>query len=130
LLSQVNNVSTFDRKHYFYADLPTGYQITQQRRPLAVSGHLEYPLVTGNSVTYGRTRIKQVQLEQDSGKSLHDADRSLVDLNRAGVGLMEIVCEPDQRSAAEAVAFVKELIRVLKAVKTCDCKMEEVRKHE
>ncbi|CAG0922183.1 unnamed protein product [Notodromas monacha] len=122
---RINNVSTFDRKHYFYADLPAGYQITQQRLPLAVDGFLEFPVFNNDVLKMYRSKIKQIQLEQDSGKSLHDEDRSLVDLNRAGVGLMEIVCEPDLGSSAEAVSFVKELILVLKTIKTCDCLMEE-----
>ncbi|XP_075227197.1 glutamyl-tRNA(Gln) amidotransferase subunit B, mitochondrial isoform X2 [Lycorma delicatula] len=94
----INPVSLFDRKHYFYADLPAGYQITQQRKPLAKDGVLEFPVYLPSNKFYKKSsRIKQIQLEQDSGKSIHDeeAQRSLVDLNRAGVPLMEIVFEPD-----------------------------------
>ena len=92
---QINQVSTFDRKHYFYADLPAGYQITQQRRPLAVKGHLDFTVLKSSTVpeTYtSRADIIQIQLEQDSGKSLHDEEQNftLVDLNRCGTGLIEI----------------------------------------
>ena len=106
LQGEVQRVSQFERKHYFYADLPSGFQITQQRRPLVVGGHVDVELDEGGEADGGgaarRVRIARVQLEQDSGKSVHDLDpwRSLVDLNRAGVALMEIVTEPDLRSGA------------------------------
>ncbi|KAF0299679.1 Glutamyl-tRNA(Gln) amidotransferase subunit B, mitochondrial [Amphibalanus amphitrite] len=122
---RVNTVSTFDRKHYFYADMPAGYQITQQRLPLAEGGELSVPLAgTGRPLS---VRLARLQLEQDSGKSLHDLDnnRSLIDLNRAGCGLMELVFEPDLRSGEEAAALVKELILILRRIGTCSCKMEE-----
>ena len=91
----INQTSTFDRKHYFYADLPAGYQITQQRRPLAVNGFLEYTVLKSSTVkeTYSdKANIIQIQIEQDSGKSLHDeeSNHTLVDLNRCGTGLIEI----------------------------------------
>ncbi|KAK2152629.1 hypothetical protein LSH36_324g02007 [Paralvinella palmiformis] len=123
LKSDINYESYFDRKHYFYADMPSGYQITQQRRPLAKSGHVTYLL----DKTQRQARIIQLQLEQDSGKSLHDTNQhiSLIDLNRAGVGLMEIVTEPDFTSGTDARAFVKELILILTLLETCRCKMEE-----
>lgn len=123
----VNPVSTFDRKHYFYADIPSGYQITQQRAPLAVDGRLQFQVYTPgvHKTPYStEVKIKQVQLEQDSGKSLHDDDRSLVDLNRAGVPLMELVFEPDLKDGEEAAALVKELTAILQRLQTCSCKME------
>ncbi|XP_050295802.1 glutamyl-tRNA(Gln) amidotransferase subunit B, mitochondrial [Anthonomus grandis grandis] len=124
----VNPVSYFDRKHYFYADLPSGYQITQQRAPLASNGCLEFQVFSPgiHKVPYkAKVNIKQLQLEQDSGKSLHDFDRSLVDLNRAGIPLMELVFEPDLVDGEEAAALIKELMIILQRIKTCSCKMEE-----
>ena len=117
---KVNEFSTFDRKHYFYADLPAGYQITQQRNPLAVAGSLSFTVnsfITDESNDYeSSARIVQLQLEQDSGKSLHDeeSNKSLIDLNRCGVGLMEIVFQPDLFNGEEAVALVRELSLILK----------------
>lgn len=130
LSCHINAISMFDRKHYFYADLPSGYQITQQRAPLAQKGIFTFPVfVPGvTKIPYEKTvRLTQLQLEQDSGKSLHDeyAGRSLVDLNRAGVPLMELVFEPDLENGEEAAALVKELILILTRLKTCSCKMEE-----
>ncbi|XP_053680310.1 glutamyl-tRNA(Gln) amidotransferase subunit B, mitochondrial [Anopheles nili] len=127
---KVNAVSMFDRKHYFYADLPTGYQITQQRAPLARSGSLSFPVfVPGvTKIPYYKTaKLHQLQLEQDSGKSLHDPveRKSLVDLNRAGVPLMELVFEPDLETGEEAAALVKELILILTRLQSCSCRMEE-----
>ncbi|XP_041838465.1 glutamyl-tRNA(Gln) amidotransferase subunit B, mitochondrial [Melanotaenia boesemani] len=126
----INEKSFFDRKHYFYADLPAGYQITQQRRPIAVDGMLTYSLLKGkktNQVIRQNVRIKQIQLEQDSGKSLHDDVRSqtLIDLNRAGVGLMELVMEPDMSCGEEAAAAVRELQLILQALGTCQANMSE-----
>ena len=111
-------VSRFDRKHYFYADLPTGYQITQQAKPLANDGHLDFNVLKSSTVKKshsGRVGITQLQLEQDSGKSLHDEERmlSLIDLNRAGSGLMEIVFGPDLFDGEEAASVVKELILIM-----------------
>jgi len=129
--ASVNNTSYFDRKHYFYADLPAGYQITQQRVPLAVGGFLDFPVIDldkliGKGSYYGSSGIVQVQLEQDSGKSLHDVEgrRSLVDLNRCGAGLMEIVFGPDLRHGEEAAALVKELVLVLTRLDTCKARMD------
>ncbi|XP_055847597.1 glutamyl-tRNA(Gln) amidotransferase subunit B, mitochondrial [Episyrphus balteatus] len=126
---RVNPVSMFDRKHYFYADLPTGYQITQQRSALANKGEINFPvIVPGKSKSYRKTvRLHQLQLEQDSGKTLHDDSlkRSLVDLNRAGVPLMELVFEPDLETGEEAASLIKELILIFKTLGTCSCKMEE-----
>ncbi|XP_023262077.1 glutamyl-tRNA(Gln) amidotransferase subunit B, mitochondrial [Seriola lalandi dorsalis] len=125
----INRKSVFDRKHYFYADLPAGYQITQQRRPIAIDGILTYSLLGGkrSEVIRKTVNIKQIQLEQDSGKSLHDDVRSqtLIDLNRAGVGLMELVMEPDMSCGEEAAAAVRELQLILQALGTCQGNMSE-----
>ncbi|XP_048366150.1 glutamyl-tRNA(Gln) amidotransferase subunit B, mitochondrial [Sphaerodactylus townsendi] len=126
----INKKSLFDRKHYFYADLPAGFQITQQRLPIAVNGNLSYSLHTGknqNELVNKTVRIKQLQLEQDSGKSLHDDARhqTLVDLNRAGVGLMEVVMEPDMCCGKEAAAAVRELQLILQAVGSSQANMAE-----
>ncbi|XP_068961633.1 glutamyl-tRNA(Gln) amidotransferase subunit B, mitochondrial isoform X1 [Petaurus breviceps papuanus] len=126
----VNKKSLFDRKHYFYADLPAGYQITQQRLPIAVNGSLSYSLGVGARWSPSATktvRIKQIQLEQDSGKSLHDDTRSqtLIDLNRAGVGLMEVVMEPDMSCGDEAATAVRELQLILRALGTSQANMAE-----
>lgn len=126
---KVNAVSHFDRKHYFYADMPAGYQITQQRSPLATGGHLDFVVFApGSQETYfKRATLQQLQLEQDSGKSLHDAERnrSLIDLNRAGVGLMELVFDACLQDGEEAASLVKELQLVLRSLGVCSCKMEE-----
>ncbi|XP_037621057.1 glutamyl-tRNA(Gln) amidotransferase subunit B, mitochondrial [Sebastes umbrosus] len=126
----INKKSLFDRKHYFYADLPAGYQITQQRRPIAVDGVLTYSLLGGkkrSQVIRKTVSIIQIQLEQDSGKSLHDDLRgqTLIDLNRAGVGLMELVMEPDMSCGEEAAAAVRELQLILQALGTCQANMSE-----
>ncbi|XP_059060760.1 glutamyl-tRNA(Gln) amidotransferase subunit B, mitochondrial [Achroia grisella] len=130
LSCRVNEVSTFDRKHYFYADLPTGYQITQQRAPLASNGVINFQVFTPgvHKEPYNKSsKIKQIQLEQDSGKSLHDDElkRSLVDLNRAGVPLIELVFEPDLEDGEEAAALVKELILIVQRLDACTGRMEE-----
>ncbi|NXQ49428.1 GATB amidotransferase, partial [Catharus fuscescens] len=127
---RINKKSLFDRKHYFYADLPAGYQITQQRVPIAVNGSLSYSLCIDNKMSQMVTktvRIKQIQLEQDSGKSLHDDTRSqtLVDLNRAGVGLMELVMEPDMCCGEEAAAAVRELQLILQTLGSSQAVMAE-----
>ncbi|KAM5192254.1 glutamyl-tRNA(Gln) amidotransferase subunit B, mitochondrial [Mantella aurantiaca] len=126
----INKKSLFDRKHYFYADLPAGYQITQQRLPIAVNGLLTYRYPHGtkwNDMITKCVRIKQIQLEQDSGKSLHDDTRkqTLIDLNRAGIGLMEIVMEPDMTCGEEAAAAVRELQLILQSLGTCLANMSE-----
>ncbi|RUS85994.1 hypothetical protein EGW08_006264 [Elysia chlorotica] len=125
----INRVSKFDRKHYFYADMPAGYQITQQRHPLAVGGSLTYVFQCSSTSRVERrsARLIQIQLEQDSGKSLHDLENgiSLIDLNRAGVGLMEIVTAPDFTSGDDAASFVKDLRDILVALGTCDGRMAE-----
>ncbi|XP_017465642.1 PREDICTED: glutamyl-tRNA(Gln) amidotransferase subunit B, mitochondrial [Rhagoletis zephyria] len=125
---RINETSMFDRKHYFYADLPVGYQITQQRAALANDGELMFPvIVPGKKTYYKKARLLQLQLEQDSGKSLHDEElkRSLVDLNRAGAPLIELVFAPDLETGEEAASLVKELILILKCLRSCSCKMEE-----
>ncbi|XP_055617324.1 glutamyl-tRNA(Gln) amidotransferase subunit B, mitochondrial [Toxorhynchites rutilus septentrionalis] len=127
---EINPVSMFDRKHYFYADLPAGYQITQQRAPLARSGTLRFPVFVPGVTRkpyYKSARLLQLQLEQDSGKSLHDPveRKSLVDLNRAGIPLMELVFEPDLETGEEAAALVKEMILILTRLGSCNCRMEE-----
>ncbi|XP_022112577.2 glutamyl-tRNA(Gln) amidotransferase subunit B, mitochondrial isoform X1 [Pieris rapae] len=127
---RVNEVSSFDRKHYFYADLPAGYQITQQRAPLANDGVINFQVYTPgvHKKPYNkRSLIKQIQLEQDSGKSLHDIElkQSLVDLNRAGAPLIEIVFEPDLEDGEEAAALVKELVLIVQRLGVCSGRMEE-----
>ncbi|KAJ8667641.1 hypothetical protein QAD02_009304 [Eretmocerus hayati] len=130
LSCRVNETSLFERKHYFYADLPAGYQITQQRQPLAVDGEISFNVFTPgvHKEPYPKSsKLKQLQLEQDSGKSLHDdsARMSLIDLNRAGIPLMELVFEPDLSDGEEAAALVKELVLILEKLNTCSCKMDE-----
>ncbi|KAK2176622.1 hypothetical protein NP493_652g04026 [Ridgeia piscesae] len=127
--SNLNMVSKFDRKHYFYSDLPSGFQITQYRQPLAVGGYVQYVVQDHSSKHIERKKIHitQLQLEQDSGKSLHDTEDSisLIDLNRAGVGLMEIITEPEFHSSEEAMSFVKELQLIFQCIGTCDGRMDE-----
>jgi aspartyl-tRNA(Asn)/glutamyl-tRNA(Gln) amidotransferase subunit B len=122
--AEINLVSVFDRKNYFYADLPPGYQISQYSRPIVGKGRLIIDLPDGSSRDIGITRL---HLEQDAGKSLHDQHPTLtyVDLNRAGVALMEIVSEPDLRSAEEAGAYVRKLRSIMRYLGTCDGNMEE-----
>ena len=122
---EVHQTSQFSRKHYFYPDLAKGYQITQYDRPYATWGKLEIE-VGGAQKTIGITRI---HMEEDAGKSVHDdlvaGGRSYVDYNRAGVPLIEIVSEPDMRSADEAVAYLKKLHQILRYIEVCDGNMEE-----
>jgi aspartyl-tRNA(Asn)/glutamyl-tRNA(Gln) amidotransferase subunit B len=139
LNAHINLMSRFDRKNYFYADLPSGYQISQFEHPIVGSGTIEIELADGSTKKIGVTRL---HLEQDAGKSLHDQSptKSYIDLNRAGVALMEIVSEPDLRSPEEAGAYVRKLRTVLRYLGTCDGNMEEgsmradvnvsVRKHD
>ena len=114
----------FDRKNYFYPDLPQGYQISQYKSPIVGEGEVIVDIADGETVRVG---IERLHLEQDAGKSLHEQnpDMSLVDLNRAGVALMEIVSKPDLRSAEEAMAFVRKLRSVLRYLGTCDGDMEK-----
>jgi aspartyl-tRNA(Asn)/glutamyl-tRNA(Gln) amidotransferase subunit B len=120
----INLVSVFDRKNYFYADLPAGYQISQYTRPIVSNGKLAIELADGATRDIGITRL---HMEQDAGKSLHDQHpaKTYVDLNRAGVALMEIVSEPDLRSPEEAGAYLRKLRSILRYLGTCDGNMEE-----
>jgi aspartyl-tRNA(Asn)/glutamyl-tRNA(Gln) amidotransferase subunit B len=124
LNAQIHLVSRFDRKNYFYADLPSGYQISQFAHPIVGTGTVEIELADGTTRDIGITRL---HLEQDAGKSLHDQHptKSYIDLNRAGVALMEIVSEPDIRSPDEAGAYVRKLRSILRYLGTCDGNMEE-----
>jgi aspartyl-tRNA(Asn)/glutamyl-tRNA(Gln) amidotransferase subunit B len=124
LEAHINLVSRFDRKNYFYADLPAGYQISQYQHPIVGAGTIEIELADGSTRQIGVTRL---HLEQDAGKSLHDqhATKSYIDLNRAGVALMEIVSEPDLRSPEEAGAYLRKLRTILRYLGTCDGNMEE-----
>ncbi len=124
LKAQINMTSVFDRKNYFYADLPAGYQISQFTQPIVGKGEILLDMADGSTRTIGITRL---HLEQDAGKSMHDQspNETFVDLNRAGVALMEIVSEPDMRSGEEAGAYLKKLRAILRYLGTCDGNMEE-----
>jgi aspartyl-tRNA(Asn)/glutamyl-tRNA(Gln) amidotransferase subunit B len=124
LKAQINLKSVFDRKNYFYPDLPQGYQISQYKSPIVGEGEVIVDLAEGETVRVG---IERLHLEQDAGKSLHEQhpDMSLVDLNRSGVALMEIVTKPDLRSAEHAMAFLRKLRSVLRYLGTCDGDMEK-----
>lgn len=119
----INLVSIFDRKNYFYADLPTGYQISQFSHPIVSGGYLDID-IEGTTKRIGLTRI---HLEQDAGKSTHDLhpNFSYIDLNRAGIALMEIVSEPEMRSSSQAMAYVKKLRSILRYLGSCDGNMEQ-----
>lgn len=121
---EINKTSRFDRKHYFYPDLPQGYQISQMYQPIVGPGYVEIDLEDGGNK---KVRINHIHLEQDAGKSMHDQspEYSLIDLNRSGVALMEIVTEPDMRSSQEAASFVKKLRSILRYLDTCDGDMEK-----
>jgi aspartyl-tRNA(Asn)/glutamyl-tRNA(Gln) amidotransferase subunit B len=124
LNAQINLVSRFDRKNYFYADLPQGYQISQYEHPIVGMGTIDIELESGDTRSIGITRL---HLEQDAGKSMHDqhASKSLIDLNRSGVALMEIVSEPDMRTPEEAGAYIRKLRTILRYLGTCDGNMDE-----
>ena len=124
LNAKINLRSVFDRKNYFYPDLPAGYQISQYKDPIVGEGEVTVDLENGESRT---VRIERLHLEQDAGKSIHDMDpkRTFVDLNRAGVALMEIVSKPDLRSADEAGAYLAKLRSILRYLGTCDGNMEQ-----
>ena len=124
LNARINLRSVFDRKNYFYPDLPQGYQISQFSQPIVGEGVVEVDLDDGQVREVG---IERVHLEQDAGKSLHDQHpaRTYVDLNRSGVALMEIVSKPDLRSAAEAGAYVRKVRSILRYLGTCDGNMEQ-----
>lgn len=114
--------SHFDRKHYFYPDQPLGYQITQQTRPLCTGGDVSVVLANGQQ---RKVRVARLQMEQDTGKMIHERDGTLLDLNRCGAALMEIVSEPDMRSADEAVAYVTKMARLLLFIGSCDADMSK-----
>ncbi len=122
--AQINLHSVFDRKNYFYADLPQGYQISQFLEPIVGKGKLTIDLADGTSREIGITRI---HLEQDAGKSLHDQspNHTFIDLNRSGVALMEIVSEPDLRTPEEAAEYMKKLRAILRYLGTCDGDLEK-----
>lgn len=124
LNAQINNRSVFDRKNYFYPDLPQGYQISQYKSPIVGEGEIVVDLSPTEQITVG---IERLHLEQDAGKSIHDQHptMSFVDLNRSGVALMEIVSKPDLRSSEEAKAYVSKLRTILRYLGTCDGDMEK-----
>jgi aspartyl-tRNA(Asn)/glutamyl-tRNA(Gln) amidotransferase subunit B len=124
LNAAINNRSVFDRKNYFYPDLPQGYQISQYKSPIVGEGEVTVDVTPTEAITVG---IERLHLEQDAGKSLHDQHptMSFVDLNRSGVALMEIVSRPDLRSADEAKAYVTKLRTILRYLGTCDGDMEK-----
>jgi len=124
LNAKINNFSVFDRKNYFYADLPQGYQISQFKHPIVGEGEVQIELADRSSHIIG---IERLHLEQDAGKSLHDQhpSKSYIDLNRSGVALMEIVSKPEMHSAEQAAAYIKKLRSILRYLGTCDGNMEE-----
>jgi len=124
LRAQINPYSVFERKNYFYADLPQGYQISQFLHPIVGEGTVTLDMDDGTSRDVG---IERLHLEQDAGKSIHDQDpsRTMIDLNRSGVALMEIVSKPDIRSPEEAGAYLKKLRAIVRYLGTCDGNMEE-----
>ena len=124
LNAKINNYSIFDRKNYFYPDLPQGYQISQYKQPIVGEGEIIIDLDNENTKTI---RIERLHLEQDAGKSLHDQNPSYsyVDLNRSGIALMEIVSMPDINSAEEAQSYIKKLRSIMRYLGTCDGNMEE-----
>src|SRR5271154_956500 len=124
LNAKINLRSVFDRKNYFYPDLPQGYQISQYKSPVVGEGEVVVELDGGKTATIG---IERLHLEQDAGKSLHDQNptMSLVDLNRSGVALMEIVSKPDIRDAEQAKAYVTKMRSILRYLGTCDGDMEK-----
>ena len=122
--ARINKLSVFDRKHYFYADLPQGYQISQFHKPIVEKGILEIDLPNSSTKTI---HINRIHLEQDAGKSFHDQSptETFIDLNRCGIALMEIVTDPDFRSALEVGEFLKKLRNILRYLDTCDGDMEK-----
>ncbi len=123
LNAQINNNSVFDRKNYFYADLPQGYQISQYKNPIVGEGKVLLDMPYGSK----EIGIERLHLEQDAGKSIHDMDPSstYVDLNRSGIALMEIVSKPDLRSPEEVNAYIKKLRTIMRYLGTCDGNMQE-----
>jgi aspartyl-tRNA(Asn)/glutamyl-tRNA(Gln) amidotransferase subunit B len=124
LKAKINLRSLFDRKNYFFPDLPQGYQISQYKDPIVGEGEVTIDLKDGESIKVG---IERLHLEQDAGKSLHDQhpDNSFVDLNRSGIALMEIVTKPHMRTSEEAAAFLKKLRAIVRYLGTCDGNMDE-----
>ena len=124
LNAQIHLTSVFDRKNYFYADLPQGYQISQFFHPIVGEGQIILDLPDGSTRTVG---IERIHLEQDAGKSIHDQHptKSYIDLNRCGVALMEIVSKPDLRSSDDVAAYLKKLRSIMRYLGTCDGNMEE-----
>lgn len=124
LNAQINLYSAFDRKNYFYADLPQGYQISQLYHPIVGNGKIEIDLEDGTTKFIG---IERIHLEQDAGKSVHDQHptKTYVDLNRSGIALMEIVSDPDLRSADEVAAYIRKIRTILRYLGTCDGNMDE-----
>ncbi len=124
LNAKINKVSVFDRKHYFYADLPSGYQITQQFRPIVSDGYIE---IIDEDGTKKKIRIEKLHIEQDAGKLNHEMHplKSMVDFNRAGVGLMEIVSKPDITSPHQAGEYIKKMRALVRCLGTCDGNMDE-----
>src|SRR5262245_51896705 len=124
LKARINLKSVFDRKNYFYPDLPQGYQISQYKSPVVGEGEVVVDMPDGETVAVG---IERLHLEQDAGKLLHDQHPSMsfVDLNRSGVALMEIVSRPDLRSSDEAKAYLSKLRAILRYLGTCDGDMEK-----
>ena len=120
----INLTSSFDRKNYFYPDLPQGYQISQFKSPIVGEGEVTVDMGEGEAITVG---VERIHLEQDAGKSIHDLDpaSSYVDLNRSGVALMEIVSKPDMRSSDEAKAYVTKLRTILRYIGACDGDMDK-----
>ena len=123
LNAKINKKSIFDRKNYFYADLPQGYQISQYKNPIVGEGTVTLDLPNGEK----KIGIERLHLEQDAGKSIHDIDpnNTLVDLNRSGVALMEIVSKPDLRSLDEVNSYIKKLRSIMRYLGTCDGNMQE-----
>lgn len=124
LNGNINKVSSFDRKNYFYADLPQGYQISQFFHPIVTGGYIEVEQADG---TLKKVNIERIHVEQDAGKSIHDQSptKTYIDLNRSGIALMEIVTKPDMRTAEEAATFLRKMRSILRYLKTCDGNMDE-----
>jgi aspartyl-tRNA(Asn)/glutamyl-tRNA(Gln) amidotransferase subunit B len=128
LKCNINKYSIFERKHYFYQDLPLGYQITQHKHPIAENGILDFPVLKDGKEQYrAQVGITRIQIEQDSGKSLHEnhPSRTLVDLNRAGTGLLEIVFEPTLTSADEAASALRSMQMLLRHINVCDGNLQD-----